>query len=273
MAPQNTNQQMPTVGFAAVDGEVSIRPDVNATFLRNLPLAFGLVFGALLVLSGLLLAAVGFATLRRWLASVRWLRVPATIVACGVKEVPCFEDQFMYQPEVTYTFAAGGGEATGSDLAFAGKLYPTREQARKAIARYPVGMVVTACYNPDDSTQAVLVRRGFFAGLLLLGMGLAMILGPLAVARKAGLPAGGMGALLAAVAAAALLGWGTGRRLSRARRAGIYPPPGRGSDADVERLLLQGENYLAIRLYRELHGTDLKSSRLRVEELAARLGR
>ncbi|KAF0220611.1 MAG: hypothetical protein FD174_935 [Geobacteraceae bacterium] len=236
--------------------------------LHNLPLAFGLVFGTLMALAGLLAAAVGFVTLRRWFSSRHWPQVPARIAVSEVREVTCFEAQLMFQPEVKYTYAAGGGEATGSNVAFAGKLYGTRGQAEKAISRYPVGMVVMARYNQDDPTQAVLVRRGGLAGLLLTGLGLAMIIAPLAAARQAGLPAGWLGAILAGLAAtAALLGWWTGLRQSRARRTGIYPPPGTGSDADVERLVRQGEKMLAVRLYRELHGTDMKTSRLRVEEM------
>lgn len=238
------------------------------SFLNNLPLAFGLVFGTLLALAGLLVAAVGFVTLRRWFSSRHWLQVSARIVVSEVREVPCFEDQLMFRPEVKYNYAAGGGEATGSDLAFVGKLYRTRGQAEKSISSYPVGMMVMARCNPDDPTQAVLVRRGGLAGLLLAGLGLVMILAPLALARQAGLPAGRLGAVLAGLAAtAALLDWWAGFRLSRARRGCIYPPPGTGSDADVERLARQGEKMLAIRLYRELHGTDLKTSRLRVEAM------
>ena len=92
--------------------------------------------------------------------------MPARIVASEVQEVSCFEDQLMFRPEVRYTYAAGGGEATGRDLAFAGKLYPTRERAVRALAPYPVGMVVMARLNPDDPIQVVLVRCGGLAGLL-----------------------------------------------------------------------------------------------------------
>lgn len=237
-------------------------------FLHNLPLAFALVFGTLLALAGLMVAAVGFVTLRRWFSSRHWPQVPARIVSSEVREVSCFEDQLMYRPEVKYTYAAGGGDVTGSDVAFAGKLYRTREQAVKASACYPPGMMVMARYNPGDPVQAVLVRRGGLAGLLLAGLGLAMIMAPLTAARQAGMPAGLLGVILAGLAAtAALLGWWSGFRFSRARRAGIYPPAGTGSDADVERLARQGERTLAIRLYRELYGGDLKTARLRVAEM------
>jgi ribosomal protein L7/L12 len=58
----------------------------------------------------------------------------------------------------------------------------------------------------------------------------------------------------------------------RARLAGLYPAKGQGRDGDVERLLHQGEKMLAIRLYRELYGADLKTARRRVEELEQKLG-
>ena len=237
-------------------------------FLHNLPLSFCIVMGTLFALVGVVLTAVGVATLRKWFASRHWPQVPARIVACEVKEVHCFEDQVMFQPEVKFTFAAGGGEITGGKLGFADKLYPTREQAAKAVSRYPVGMVAMVRYDPEDPVQAVLVRRGAVAGLFLTGVGFAMVIGPLWGARLAGLPAGRLAAVLAGVAGAGYVAArSAGHSLSRARRAGIYPPPGKGSDEDVERLARQGEKMLAIRLYRELHGTDLKTSRLQVEKM------
>lgn len=239
--------------------------------LGNLPLAFGMVFGGFFVLLGLATAAVGFVTLRKRFASRHWPQVPARIVACEIRELHRFEDQLMFQPEVKYTFSVAGGEMTGKDLAFANKLYGSREQAAKAVSCYPVGKVVMARHDPQDPAQAVLVRRGALAALLLAGLGLAMIVATLFAARQAGLPAGWLAAILCGLAGtASLLGWWTGRGLSRARRAGSYPAPGRGSDEDVERLLRRGEKMPAIRLYRELHGTDLKSSRLRVEEMISR---
>ena len=243
-----------------------------ATFLNNLPLAFSIVFGSFAAFSGLLMAAIGFVTLRRWFASRHWVQVPARIIACEIREVHRFEDRIMFQPEVRYTFPAASGEMTGTELAFATKLYPTRKQAAKAVSRYPVGMIVMAHYDPADPAQSVLVRRGGFAGLLLTGLGLAMIIATLVVARQAGLPIGWLVAIMCGLTGTAcVLGWCTGRRLSRARSAGIYPAPGRGSDQDVERLVRSGEKMLAIRLYRELHATGLKTSRLRIEEMMSRL--
>jgi hypothetical protein len=61
------------------------------------------------------------------------------------------------------------------------------------------------------------------------------------------------------------------RRIRRLRQEGIYPPPGRGSDGDVERLASMGRKIEAIKLYREIHGVDLKSAKEAVDELARRL--
>lgn len=242
------------------------------TLINNLPLAFGMVIGSFFALVGLVMAVVGIVTLRKWLASRHWPQAPARIVASGVREVHHFEDQVMFQPEVKFTFAVGRNEITGTNIAFANKLYQTRAQATKAVSQYPVGRVVMARYDPQEPTQAVLLTRGGLAGLLLTCLGGAMTIGTLLVARQAGLPAGWLAAILSGVAGtASVLGWWAGRRLLRARRAGIYPPPGRGTDEDVERLVRHGEKMLAIRLYRELHGTDLKVSRLRVEEIGSRL--
>lgn len=247
--------------------------DNNLTILfNNLPLGFNIVFGSFVVLVGLLMAAVGFVTLRKRFACRHWPQAPARIVVCEIREVHCFEDQLMFQPEVRYTFPVASGEITGNELAFANKLYRTREQAAKAVSRYPVGMVVMARYNPHDPAQAVLESRGGLASLLLAGLGVTMVIATLFTARQAGLPAGRLAVILCGLSGmASVLGWWTGRRLSRARRAGIYPAPGRGSDEDVERLVRRGEKMLAIRLYRELHQTDLKTSRVRVEEIISRL--
>jgi hypothetical protein len=57
-------------------------------------------------------------------------------------------------------------------------------------------------------------------------------------------------------------------RLRRLRQSGIYPPPGRGVDGDVRRLLSLGRKIDAIRLYREIHGVGLKSAKEAVERLA-----
>lgn len=239
--------------------------------IRNAAWVFSILIGSLWALIGLLLASIGWATLRKRIVSARWPQVPARIVASEVKAVRRLEDQLMHQPVVRYTFAAEGREVSGDQLAFVGKLYPREARARQVVEKYPVGMVVMARCNPQDPAEAVLERDGAVAGFFLLLLGLGLMSAPLVAASRFGLPAWPLAAILGSVAAVALLLDRANRRLlRRARRTGLYPAPGQGSDEDVERLLRQGEKVLAIRLYRELHATDLKTAKGAVEAVAAR---
>ena len=60
------------------------------------------------------------------------------------------------------------------------------------------------------------------------------------------------------------------RRRNNLQQSGIYPPPGTGRQSDVERLVALGHKIEAIKLYREIHGTDLKAAKGAVEEIAKR---
>jgi len=63
------------------------------------------------------------------------------------------------------------------------------------------------------------------------------------------------------------------RRTDDLRQTGFVPPPGQGSDADVERLVALGRKIDAIKLYREIHGTGLKTAKDAVDEIAEKPGR
>jgi len=79
--------------------------------------------------------------------------------------------------------------------------------------------------------------------------------------------------IVVAVAAAALaLNAMNRRRTDDLRQTGLYPPPGQGSDADVERLVALGRKIDAIKLYREIHGTDLTRAKDAVDKIAERPG-
>ena len=75
--------------------------------------------------------------------------------------------------------------------------------------------------------------------------------------------------IVAAFAAVALaLNAMSRRRTDDLRQTGLYPPPGQGSDADVERLVALGRKIDAIKLYREIHRTDLKTAKDAVDKIA-----
>ena len=79
--------------------------------------------------------------------------------------------------------------------------------------------------------------------------------------------------IVVAVAAAALaLNAMNRRRTDDLRQTGLYPPPGQGSDADVERLVALGRKIDAIKLYRAIHATDLKSAKDAVDRMGEKPG-
>ena len=79
--------------------------------------------------------------------------------------------------------------------------------------------------------------------------------------------------IVVAVAAAALaLNAMSRRRTDDLRQTGLYPPPGQGSDADVGRLVALGRKIDAIKLHREIHGSDLKTAKDAVDRMAAKPG-
>ena len=79
--------------------------------------------------------------------------------------------------------------------------------------------------------------------------------------------------VVVALAAAALaLNAMSRRRTDDLRQTGLYPPPGQGSDADVGRLVALGRKIDAIKLYREIHGSDLKTAKDAVDRMGEKPG-
>lgn len=238
-------------------------PDWSA----NIPFALLLVFGTLFILCGLLLFALGWSTLRLRLGQSGWTRVPAEILSTTI-ETRTIDDALHYLPKVSYRFSAGGGMVTSCRLRLAERLYAKKSAALRKLEQYPPGTTVMASFPPGEPQEAVLEPGGGLAGLLVLVIGLAMVAGPLLGAAQAGWSVEPI--VLGLVVLFCLLRLGSrssDRSLRRARRNNLLPPPGCGTDADVERLLAQGEKLLAVRLYRELHGTDLKTAKEAVEKL------
>ena len=77
---------------------------------------------------------------------------------------------------------------------------------------------------------------------------------------------------LSIVVVALLLNWMHGNH-SQTNRKSSYPPRGSGTDADVERLVRQGQKISAIKLHREIHGVGLKEAKEAVDQIQRRAGR
>ena len=65
----------------------------------------------------------------------------------------------------------------------------------------------------------------------------------------------------------------TRSRIRRLRQAGLYPLRGEETDADVERLIRMGKMIEAIKVYRDVHGVDLKAAKEAVDVRTAQIGR
>lgn len=239
-----------------------------AAIFTNAALLLGGLFACVMLLFGAVLVGVGLFAVQRHRAAVNWPQTPAMIEVSEVVAERHFEDALMYRPVVRYRYAAPGGSFVGDKLATTGRLYPKEAAARRVAARYPAGTTVMARYNPADPAEAIL-ERGVGGGLWFVLFGLLCWIAPVVVALKAGLSlqliAGVLG-LLVLIPATLLLR--SRSPLAEARRRGLCPPSGSGSDADVAALLARGEKLLAIRLYRELHGGGLKEARQAVEAMA-----
>lgn len=228
---------------------------------------FALLFGGVLVLVGALLAGAGLSVLLEVRAARSWPQVFAAIESSTVEAVTGMKGQTAYRPVVSYAYGTATGNFTSRRIGFAERRYASEAAARKALARYAAGTTVLARCNPENPAEAVLEPRALDGwGFLLFGLLCWAV--PVGFATAAGVPwpvsAGVLAALL--LIPGALIARQQAR-LRRARRDGLYPPPGGGSDAQVAELAARGEKILAIKLYRELHGGGLKEAKEAVEAI------
>ena len=220
-----------------------------------------------MLLLGVAVISLGLFTLQRHKAAASWPQVPGVIEVSEVTAKPHFKNNLMYQPVIRYRYNAPGGPYTGEKIANTGKLYTKEKEARKITARYSVGGTVMVRYNPVDPSEAVL-ERGAPCGIWLVCFGLLCWIVPVVAGIAAEVPWQIMTAIFAGlVLALTVLMLKSGSSLARARSGGLLPPAGSCSDADVIALMVRGEKRFAIRLYRELHGGDLKEAREAVERM------
>lgn len=234
---------------------------------QNAGVLFAGFFVLIMLLLGALLVSLGLFTLQRHSVAIRWPLAPGVIEVSEVAAERHFKNNLMYRPVVRYRYSAPGGPYVGEKMANTGKLYTREEQAKKIAAQYPVGSTVMARYNPADPSEAVL-ERGASGGIWLVCFGLLCLIFPVTAGSAAGLSWQLITAVFAgAVLVLTVLMLKSGSSLAKARSRGLVPPAGSCSDADVMELAARGEKRIAIRLYRELHGSGLKDARLGVEAL------
>lgn len=261
---------MPLRGIPALDDQLLRCAAVNINeIFQNAGFLFVGFFALIMLMLGTLLIGVGLFSIQRHRAAAGWPQAPAVIEVSEVAAERHFENNLMYRPVIRYRYSAPGGTYAGDKMATTGKLYTKEEEARRALARYPLGGTVMARYNPSDPSESVL-ERVVSGGILLFVFGLLCWILPVIAGIAAGISPQLIAAALFGLAMIpTVLMLQSRSSLAHARSRGLCPPAGSCSDADVMALKARGERLLAIRLYRELHGCGLKEARQAVDNFTS----
>jgi hypothetical protein len=146
-----------------------------------------LVVGILLPLLGVAFLAVGVPMLLNENSMLaRFLPVAATVVQSRNRSEQrrsrdAQQREVIYAvdvPQIVCSYRVRGREVRG------GRVFPTEEtvdygKGPSLISRYPVGASTVIYYNPDDPTDAFLIKRSSIAPRILAGVGVAMFSGGL----------------------------------------------------------------------------------------------
>jgi hypothetical protein len=99
------------------------------------------------------------------LATFRWERTPATVLASGVEEIA--DDDDPYRLAVEYVYRHRGREYTGRNVARNPPASSSYDSLARRASRYPPGATVDCYVDPERPDQAVLLRRPPYFALLL----------------------------------------------------------------------------------------------------------
>ena len=86
-----------------------------------------------------------------------WVETAAEVIESKVVEAHSSRS-FDYEPYVVYSYTFEGEPHESHRLAFASLMKPEKRGAREIAARYPKGAKITCWVNPDDPSQAVVMR-------------------------------------------------------------------------------------------------------------------
>ena len=119
-------------------------------------------FGAgIFLLFGLSFAGIGVNKLLEARASRAWLSAPAEVLSATIETSSHSSGRggggTSRTPRITYRYAVAGQTYTGDRAAF----FYSNNDAYDFVRRFPPGAHTTAYYDPQDPTDAVLVRDGY----------------------------------------------------------------------------------------------------------------
>jgi len=135
--------------------------------MDQFPLVFSLLCGGFFFLAAL---AVGGGLLwysanskKKAGASLAWPSAPGTVTVSDVRQSSSTDEDghvtVSYYPRVEYEYTVDGQAYTSKQAAFGGvRGYGSPDRARQDLAKYPAGAAVTAYYNPEKPSEAVLER-------------------------------------------------------------------------------------------------------------------
>jgi len=135
--------------------------------MDQLPMGFALLCGGFFLLftlaGGIALIWYSANSKKKAGASQHWPSAPGRITVSDVRQSSSTDDDghisYSYYPRVEYEYSAAGQTYTSKQVAFGGvKGYGSPDKARADLGKYPVGQPVTAFYNPEKPSEAVLER-------------------------------------------------------------------------------------------------------------------
>lgn len=188
--PYHRSSEQIGVG-AALEAWVEIDPQIERWLGWGIGLLIALGFGGF----GLACIWTGLhgllGDLRTWRlawASRRWAAVTGAIITAQVRVIGAGR-RVKYEPDVTYTYQAGGRRYTGTRLGFASWAHDrARDQVEATLRPYPPGATATVYYDPARPEVVTLERRlprGQVAGCLLVSIMVGVGSGFVAIGWKA----------------------------------------------------------------------------------------
>lgn len=89
-----------------------------------------------------------------------WTPVTGRVLSHGIEEETSRDSDgdssTTYTPQLSYAYAAGGGERQGTRLALDGVSFSSRAGAQAYLDERPVGSEIRVYVNPDDASDTVL---------------------------------------------------------------------------------------------------------------------
>jgi hypothetical protein len=176
------------------DMKHSMKPSPNVpTFTKPVPIVFGWLIPVSLMLVGMGVLGFGSWQLNRASLSEWWSSVPGTILSSEIQEISRHEEaDSNYRVNVRYVYTVDGKKYEGNRLRFGFASYDDRWAAEQEKLRFASGNEVQVLYDPENPSQAVLIKGAgggvwipFAIGAAMTGIGLILcIVLPIAIAGR-----------------------------------------------------------------------------------------